>query len=59
MRISAEPRPVRDRLPCFATTAPAAAAMMAAAVETLKVFGAPPVPQVSTALARAWGTRVT
>jgi hypothetical protein len=53
---SAEPRPVRLRFPCFATTTratpvagsgSAAAATIAAAVETLKVLAAPPVPQVS------------
>jgi len=40
---------VNERLPCFATTAPAPAATSAAAVEMLKVDTAPPpVPQVST-----------
>src|ERR1700682_2821842 len=38
-----------ERPMCFATLAPAAAAMNAAQVETLKVCAAsPPVPQVST-----------
>src|SRR5437016_10363991 len=47
---SAEPqRDVNERLPCFATEAPAPAATNAAAVEILKVGTAPPpVPQVST-----------
>ncbi|MEZ6084309.1 MAG: hypothetical protein R3E58_10325 [Phycisphaerae bacterium] len=36
------------RLPCLATTAPPAAAMIAAVVETLNVLmPSPPVPQVS------------
>ena len=44
-RTSADPRPVRERLPCLATTAPAPAATMAAAVETLNVFGAQDIIQ--------------
>src|SRR5689334_3452180 len=46
---SAEPHfEVNERLPCFATTAPAPAATNAAAVEILKVGTAPPpVPHVS------------
>ena len=43
-------RLVAERLPCFATDAPAAAATIPAAVETLNVPAlSPPVPQVSTA----------
>ena len=38
-----------ERLPCFATLAPAAATTNALAVETLKILApSPPVPQVST-----------
>ena len=49
---SAEPqRELAERLPCFATRAPAAEATIAAAVEMLKVpLSSPPVPQVSTML---------
>ena len=47
---SAEPtRPLALRLPCFATTAPQAAAVKATAVEMLKLLApSPPVPQLST-----------
>src|SRR5687768_5976656 len=42
-------REVKERLPCFATRAPAPAARSAAAVEMLNVWTAPPpVPHVST-----------
>ncbi len=45
-------RLVAERLPCLATEAPAAAARMPAAVETLNVPApSPPVPQVSSARA--------
>src|SRR4051794_38027335 len=55
---SAEPqRPVADRLPCFATVAPAAAASSAAVVETLKLGAPPPVPAVSTRLLLLTSTR--
>ena len=54
---SAEPeRLVAVRLPCLATAQPAAAAMSAAVVETLKVDLPPPVPAVST---RSWRLVVT
>ena len=53
MSTSALPRPVRLRLPCFATFAPAAAAIMAAAVETLNSFVVPPVPAVSKSVSAA------
>src|SRR6185436_19291870 len=44
-----------DRLPCFATWTPPAAATRAAAVEMLNVpRPSPPVPQVSTTPARPW-----
>ncbi len=50
---SAEPHLlVLERLPCLATAQPAPAATSAAAVETLKVEGPPPVPAVSTRSAR-------
>src|SRR5207249_2532208 len=54
---SAEPHfEVKERLPCFATDAPAPAATNAAAVEMLKVETVPPpVPQVST----RWGPSAT
>src|SRR4051794_12067908 len=55
---SAEPqRPVADRLPCFATVAPAAAASNAAVVETLKLGAPPPVPAVSTSAGLSSSTR--
>ena len=59
--VSALPRPVRERLPCFATFAPFAAATNAASVLTLKLFGAPPVPAVSSNCAGSnrVGTRST
>ena len=48
-----------ERLPCFATRAPAAAATNAAVVEMLKVpLESPPVPQVSTRCSPATGTAV-
>src|SRR5689334_9961985 len=54
---SAEPHLlVAERLPCLATAQPAPAATSAAVVETLKVEGPPPVPQVSTRSSRAVGT---
>src|SRR4051812_27263712 len=54
---SAEPdRPVAERLPCFATAQPAAAATNAAVVDTLKVGLPPPVPAVSTSGARSTST---
>jgi hypothetical protein len=56
---SAEPHLlVLERLPCLATAQPAPAATRAAAVETLKVEGPPPVPAVSTRLARSLETGV-
>ena len=54
---SALPRPVRLRLPCLATLAPAAAATIAATVETLKSLAVPPVPAVSRS--RSGGTPVS
>jgi hypothetical protein len=49
---------VNERLPCFATAAPAPAATNAAAVEMLKVETVPPpVPQVSTRCAPSASTR--
>ena len=56
---SAEPHcDVNERLPCFATDAPAPAATNAAAVEMLKVETAPPpVPQVSTRWRSSTSTR--
>lgn len=46
-------------MPCFATAHPAAAATMAAAVDTLIVWSpSPPVPHVSTASAREVWIRV-
>src|SRR5215210_3724740 len=46
---SAEPHwLVAERLPCLASFAPAAAAISAAVVDTLKVGEPPPVPAVST-----------
>src|SRR5439155_1669797 len=57
---SAEPhREVNERLPCFATEAPAPAATNAAAVEMLKVETVPPpVPQVSTRWSPAASTGI-
>src|SRR4051794_23816632 len=56
---SAEPeRLVAERLPCLATAQPAAAAISAAVVETLKVERPPPVPAVSTRSARVVFTGV-
>src|SRR5881296_4248884 len=57
---SAEPHcDVNDRLPCFATVAPAPAATNAAAVEMLKVETVPPpVPQVSTRWSPAASTGI-
>ena len=54
-KTSADPqREVTARLPCLATSAPAAAATRAAPVEMLKVAGPPPpVPQVLTSRARS------
>ncbi len=55
---SAEPHLlVLERLPCLATAQPAPAATSAAAVETLKVEGPPPVPAVSTRSGAAAGDR--
>ena len=52
-------RPETERLPCFATLAPAPAATRAPAVETLNVPRAsPPVPQVSTRCVPSTSTRV-
>src|SRR4029077_9840257 len=54
---SAEPHLlVLERLPCLAIAQPAPAATRAAVVETLKVEGPPPVPQVSTRSSRLVGT---
>ena len=44
---SADPLPVLETFPCLATLAPQEAETIPAAVDTLNVFGAPPVPQVS------------
>ncbi len=56
---SAEPHLlVLERLPCLATAQPAPAATSAAAVETLKVEGPPPVPAVSTRSPRLLETGV-
>src|SRR3989449_1942820 len=57
---SAEPHfEVNERLPCFATDAPAPAATNAAAVEMLKVETVPPpVPQVSTRWSPAASTGI-
>jgi len=49
---------VNERLPCFATAAPAPAATNAAAVETLNVeIAPPPVPHVSIRCGRSVVTR--
>ncbi len=48
-----------ERLPCFATGMPAAAATMATAVEILKVERPPPVPQVSIRSSDTFGLSAT
>ena len=60
-RTSAEPEADEtERLPCFATPAPAAAATSAAAVEMLNVCApSPPVPAVSTRSSRCGCTAST